>query len=261
MPELPDVELFKRYLDATSLHQRIDDVDVLDGYVLRDVSAGDLRDALKGRELTHTRRHGKHLFVATDAESWLMLHFGMTGFLRYFKHDADTPEYTRVLLRLNGGYHLAYVCQRKLGQVSLTDDPDAYIRDKGLGPDALGLSEGKLASLLVNSGAAAKSGLMDQGFIAGLGNIYTDEILFHAQIHPTVKLNTLDERTAHNLSRAIKDVLQAAIDAHARPDEMPSSFLLPHRSTGEPCPRCGAEVRKMQIGGRSTYYCPRCQPR
>ena len=87
MPELPDVEMFKRYLDATSLHQRIDDVDVRNAYILKNVTARELARGLKGRRFESTRRHGKHLFVRADRKLWLRLHFGMTGSLEYFKDD------------------------------------------------------------------------------------------------------------------------------------------------------------------------------
>ncbi len=98
MPELPDVEMFKRYLDATSLHQRIDDVDVRNAYILKNVTARELARGLKGRRFESTRRHGKHLFVRADRKLWLRLHFGMTGSLEYFKDDRQAPRHTRVLL-------------------------------------------------------------------------------------------------------------------------------------------------------------------
>ena len=97
MPELPDVESFKRYLDATSLHQRIAHVDVLSAYVLKGISARELAHRLKGRCFESSRRHGKHLFVRTDGDVWLRLHFGMTGSLRYFKGEEKAPPHTRVL--------------------------------------------------------------------------------------------------------------------------------------------------------------------
>src|SRR6266540_4284881 len=97
MPELPDVETFKRYLDATSLHQRISSVDVRSAYLLKDVSARELVRQLKGRCFESSRRHGKHLFVRADGDLWLRLHFGMTGSLQYFKNDEQAPRHARVL--------------------------------------------------------------------------------------------------------------------------------------------------------------------
>src|SRR5437763_14611512 len=97
MPELPEVEIFKRYLDATSLHQRMEDVDVRNAYILKNISAPELARALEGRRFESSRRHGKHLFVRADGELWLRLHFGMTGSLQYFKKDKQAPQYARVL--------------------------------------------------------------------------------------------------------------------------------------------------------------------
>src|SRR5439155_16813561 len=106
MPELPDVETFKRYLRATSLHQRIVDVDVRSAYVLKRVSGRELARRLKGRSFESTRRHGKHLFVRTDGNIWLRLHFGMTGSLRYFKGEKKAPPHTRVLFIFENRYRL-----------------------------------------------------------------------------------------------------------------------------------------------------------
>src|SRR6059058_3225809 len=104
MPELPDVETFKRYLDATSLYQRITGVDVQSAYVLKGVSARELARRLNGRRFESSRRHGKHLFVRSDGDFWVRLHFGMTGSLRYFKHEQRTPRHTRVLFVFANGH-------------------------------------------------------------------------------------------------------------------------------------------------------------
>src|SRR5205823_13171820 len=108
MPELPDVESFRRYFDATSLHQRIDDVDVRSAYVLKGVSGRELARRLKERCFESSRRHGKHLFVRADADLWLRLHFGMTGSLRYFKHAEQSPKHSRVLFIFANAHRLAF---------------------------------------------------------------------------------------------------------------------------------------------------------
>src|SRR6266568_9423852 len=119
MPELPDVESFKRYLDATSLHQRITGVDVRSAYVLKGVSAPELTRRLKGRRFESSRRHGKHLFVRADRDLWLRLQFGMTGSLLYFKHEEDAPRHTRVVFVFANTYCRAFEDQRKFGEVGL----------------------------------------------------------------------------------------------------------------------------------------------
>src|ERR1041384_5871282 len=108
MPELPEVEAFKRYLDKTSLHHRIDDVDVRNRYVLKNISEGQLARELKGRRFQSSRRHGKHLFVRTNNKLWLRLHFGMTGSLEYSKNDEQTPRHARVLFAFANKHCLAF---------------------------------------------------------------------------------------------------------------------------------------------------------
>src|SRR4030095_7049003 len=115
MPELPDVEMFKRYLDATSLHQRVDDVDVRNTYILKDVTARELVRGLKGRRFESSRRHGKHLFVRAVGELWLRLHFGMTGSLQYFKNDEHAPRHARVVFIFAHKNTLAFVVHTPFG--------------------------------------------------------------------------------------------------------------------------------------------------
>src|SRR5436309_14591643 len=126
MPELPEVETFKRYLDSTSLHQRISAVDVRSAYVVKGLSPRELARRLKGRCFEWSRRHGKHLFVRTDGEPWLRLHFGMTGSLEYLKHDQVTPKTARVIFRFANECLLAFDDQRKFGEIGLSRDVDEF---------------------------------------------------------------------------------------------------------------------------------------
>ena len=140
MPELPEVETFKRYMDSTSLHQRINGVEVHDAYILKRVSARGLATRLKGRRFESTHRHGKHLFVRAGHELCLRLHFGMTGSLHYIKHDEVAPKTARVIFRFadNGG--LVFDDQRKFGEIELIKGVDEFLETRGLGPDALKIS-------------------------------------------------------------------------------------------------------------------------
>src|SRR5216683_7496785 len=180
MPELPDVETFKRYLDATSLHQRISSVDVRSAYVLKGVSAHELARRLKGRSFESSRRHGKHLFVRADGDVWLRLHFGMTGSLQYFKHEKQAPTHVRVLFVFANNYRLAFDDQRKFGQIGLIGEVDEFLKKRALGPDALDVDLAKFRKMMAKHRGAVKSILMNQRLIAGIGNIYADEILFRA---------------------------------------------------------------------------------
>ena len=223
MPELPDVEILKQYWDATSLHKEVKDVRVNDSLILEDMDEEGMKDALLENEFDSTRRHGKHLFVEIDSSRWLGVHFGMTGNLKAFKGEDNPPEYTQVLFDFVDGYHLAYVMPRKLGKMRLIDDPDSFIDEKGMGPDVL--SEGfdfqTFCQVLSNRRGMIKSTLMNQEVMAGIGNVYSDEILYQARVHPKEKVNDLDEKRLQRIFEDMKNVLQVAIDHRAKPDQFP----------------------------------------
>ena len=259
MPELPDVEVFKRYLDATALHKTIVDVEVRSANILEGVSIGMLQKTLRSRQFQSTHRHGKHLLVALEQEPWLTLHFGMTGYLKYFKEMAQDPEHDRLLVSFDNGFHLAYICQRKLGSVGLTDSVDSFIAEKELGPDVLSLDLEGFRQALQGKRGTIKSFLMNQQHLAGIGNVYSDEILFHCRLHPKSRVNNLKAETVTRLFQAVQDVLHAAIEAQADPDRLPASFLIPHRQRDGTCPRCRGDLHKISVSGRSAYYCPACQ--
>ena len=259
MPELPDVEIFKRYLDATSLHHRIDNVDVQNAYVLKDISARELARKLKARYFESSCRHGKHLFVRADADTWLRLHFGMTGSLKYFKDDQQAPRHTRVLFVFANNHRLAFDDQRKFGQIGLLKDVDEFLKKRALGPDALDLDLPDFRKILGKRRGAVKSILMNQRLIAGIGNIYADEILFRARMHPATETSRLGHKALTKLFRATHYILEKAITAKADVNQMPKSWLLPHRGKGGKCPRCGRKLRSARIGGRTAWFCAHCQ--
>jgi formamidopyrimidine-DNA glycosylase len=269
MPELPDVETMRQYLQATSLHQEIADVEVRaagllpDGDVIDRTTAEALNEALVGRTLASTSRHGKYLLVDLDegAGEILVLHFGMSGDLSYFKDMADEPEYDRVLVHFANGYHLAYEAVRKLGEVAVIDDVDRFVAEKELGPDALdpAFDLEAFKEAVAGRRMMVKSFLMDQQTLAGIGNVYSDEILFQAGIHPRTKINTLDEEAVEALFHTMKDVLQTAIDYQSSPEQYPDSFLTSHRHEGGTCPRCGADLERVKVSSRSAYFCPNRQ--
>jgi formamidopyrimidine-DNA glycosylase len=261
MPELPEVEIFKRYLDATSLHQRIDDVDVRNAYILKDVKARELARGLKGRRFESSRRHGKHLFVRADGELWLRLHFGMTGSLEYLKDDGQAPRHTRVLFVFANNHRLAFDDQRQFGQIGLLKDVDEFLKKRALGPDALEIDLGEFRNILGKRRGAVKSILMNQRLIAGIGNIYADEILFRARIHPATEIARLSGDALTKLFRATHYILEKAITAKADVNQTPKSWLLPHRGKGGKCPRCGRGLRSSRIGGRTAWFCAHCQKR
>lgn len=266
MPELPDVENFRRFLNANALGKPIAHVEVGSAKILRGVTAARLGSALDGRRMTGSRRHGKHLLAALDDGMWLTLHFGMTGRLAYFERLAEDPAHDRLRLDFADGHHLAYVDMRMLGEIGLAADADAFIAEIGLGPDALdpSLDEAVFVALLAGRRGAAKAALMDQSLLAGIGNVYSDEILFQARLHPKIRVQDLDASRVSELFRVMKRVLQTAIDRGAGSEELadrlPADYLLPRRKEGAECPRCGAAIAAMKAAGRTAYFCPACQP-
>lgn len=262
MPELPDVEVFRRYLQSTSLKRKVRNVRTTREELYRDRGRGDVVKALKGSRLEDTRRYGKNLFVKLSGGKWLLLHFGMSGFLKSYRKPSEAPAHQRLVMELDDGSNLAYDSQRLLGTVSVVESPEEYAGRKGLGPDALsdGMSSERFAELLAGSKATVKSALMDQGRIAGLGNVYTDEALFQAGIHPRRRAGGLSEKEMKKLYRTMTRVLRKAIDFCAEASNAPRSWLLPRREEGAACPGCGGSIERTKISGRTTYFCPRCQP-
>ena len=261
MPELPEVETFRRYLDRTSSHQRIANVEVPDSYVLKRFSARELSRRLKGRRFEHSRRHGKHLFVRAGDKLWLRLHFGMTGSLEYVKHDEITPKTARVIFRFANSCRLAFDDQRKFGEVELIKDIDEFLRTRGVGPDALEMSFSQFKTTLGKHRGAVKAILLNQQLIAGIGNLYADEVLFRTRKHPATEAARLRDRDLTRLFRATRYVLEKAIALKTDFNRLPKSWLLTHREKRGRCPRCGRALQSATIGGRTSWFCPHCQKR
>lgn len=208
MPELPDVETFKRYLDSRALHQRIEAVSVRDRRILRAVTPQQLTRSLRTRQFQSSRCHGKLLFVELEGEAgWLVFHFGMTGFLKYFKDEEEEPPHTRLRIDFINGAHLGFDCRRLFGKVMSTEDVDAFIASCHVGPDALGLDWRQFRDCLGDTDRLIKPVLMDQSMIAGIGNVYSDEILFQSGISPRVKVKELSEKALRKLYRTTRNVL------------------------------------------------------
>jgi formamidopyrimidine-DNA glycosylase len=261
MPELPEVETFKRYLDATSLLQRITRVEVRDAIVLQGVSARELSRRLKSHRFGNSRRHGKHLFVRTDDELWLRLHFGMTGSLHYLNGHEQASKTARVLFHFAENSQLAFDDQRKFGEIGLISNVDEFLRKRGIGPDALDISFSQFESILRTHRGAVKAILLNQKLIAGIGNLYADEILFRAKMRPATEAGRLSNQDMARLFRATRYVLEKAIALKADADFIPKSWLLRHRGKQGKCPRCDRKLKSATIGGRTSWFCARCQKR
>jgi formamidopyrimidine-DNA glycosylase len=261
MPELPEVETFKRYLDSTSLHQWITGVEVRDAYVLKRVSASRLARRLKGRRFESSHRHGKHLFVRAGNDLWLRLHFGMTGWLRYLKGDEETSKTVRILFNFANKHRLGFDDQRKFGEIELIKNVDEFLQRRRIGPDALQVGFSEFKRIFRTHRGAVKAILLNQRLIAGIGNLYADEILFRARTHPATEAASLNDKDPKRLFRATRYVLGKAIALKADSNRLPKSWLLPHRGKSGNCPRCGRKLKSAVIGGRTAWFCAHCQRR
>ncbi len=223
MPELPDVEVFREIAEDYALRRPIETVSIRPAGMTMTTSEATIREALLGHTLTATRRWGKHLFLRSgeDRNRWLRLHFGMTGTLVPLEEDDDEPRHTRLRLDFRGGDSLAFRCPRKFGEIGLVTDPGSFAEAR----------------------------------MAGLGNIYTDEVLFHAGLHPEAPVEELDNATLESLFDTAVDVSREAVHHLADPERMPDDWLLPRRDDGEPCPRCDGTIRRSEVNGRPTYHC------
>jgi formamidopyrimidine-DNA glycosylase len=183
----------------------------------------------------------------------------MTGSLRYFKHEQEVPTHTRVLFAFANNRWLAFEDQRKFGEIGLVTNVGEFLKKRALGRDALDISLLQFQQILGNHRGAIKSILLNQKLIAGIGNIYADEILFYARIHPAMQASAFKEKTIMKLFRGTRHILKKAIESEADADRMPKSWLLLHRGKGGKCPRCGRELKSATIGGRTAWFCVHCQ--
>jgi formamidopyrimidine-DNA glycosylase len=267
-PELPDVENYKRYLQRRAMRLPITDVQVNDVTVLDGVSEQRFKQCLTGARFASAQRYGKHLLVHLDSGIWLTMHFGMTGALSFFENTPADPRFHRVRFDFDSDRHLAYSDQRMLGRLGLAEkgEADVFIHSRGLGPDALDpkLTLAKFRDALHGAGAV-KAALMDQGRIAGIGNLYADEILFQAKIHPRTFVAALTDKQTTTLYRTMRHVLKTAIARGAGSENfserLPEEFLLRHRDKDGKCPHGHGPLQTLRFSGRTAYYCAECQPK
>ncbi|GAB1812834.1 Fpg/Nei family DNA glycosylase [Mycobacterium sp. MUNTM1] len=258
MPELPDVDGFRRELAKWLPRRRIEHVAVLDPGILRNTSSTALARRLAGHRFEAPRRHGKWLILPTDGPA-LLIHSGMTGH-PYYANDGTEPEkYERLVVSLDKG-ELRYADLRKLRGVWLADDEDDLADMLGpQGPDALRLGLREFRDVMAGRRGRLKPTLMDQSVIAGLGNLLVDEICWRARIRPTVPIAELGNEAVKELHRAMTQVLHTAV-RHGRVPGLPR-WLTGARDEPDPhCPRCGTALRHGRIGGRMSFWCPHCQP-
>ncbi|MEU6646130.1 DNA-formamidopyrimidine glycosylase family protein [Saccharomonospora sp. NPDC046836] len=260
MPELPDVEGFRRVLAEHAVGEPVRAVEVLDEQVLHGVDADGLRAAVSGHRFAEPQRHGKWLLAPVgDTGQTVLLHFGMTGALLW--EDADEPRHRhdRVIFDFDGG-QLRYRDMRKLTGLRLArDERERAELLADLGPDALTVSRAEFADRLGGLRRRLKSALTDQSVVAGLGNLLADEILWQARLNPHRSTASLSRADLMSLHGRMRTVLRESVKAGRLPTR--PSWLTGRRD--EPsgsCPRCGTTLWHGRVDGRGTVWCPHCQP-
>jgi formamidopyrimidine-DNA glycosylase len=271
VPELPEVETIRRHLAPHVEGRRLERLEILDPRWSRPLAPAELSAALEGRAVERLSRRGKYLVWELEGEAYLLLHLRMTGTL--LLDPPGAPPHTRVWFDL-GEHRLAFTDPRRFGtgELALGEDArDAFLAARlGVEPLEPGFTGAHLHALARTSRAPIKAFLLDQKRVAGVGNIYADEALFRARIHPLRPAQRLTRPQADALRDAVVTSLEAGlaakgatIDDFRHPDGVRGSFqdqFLVHLREGEPCPRCGGPVRKLRAAGRGTYVCERCQP-
>ena len=259
MPELPEVEHFKNFVDRTSLHQKIAFAKLAETDRLFDISAKDLIHILEGNEFEDTHRHGKFLFIRLKRKGYLMLHFGMTGELYYRDPDEKSPKVYVLLIRFENGRNFLFADSRGFGMIAWVHSIEEFIKKRGYGEDALLIDQDSFIRLFRKRRVAIKTALMNQNIIAGIGNEFSDAILFQTKIHPLSNSNKLTIDQLTDIFHAIKKILKEAVSHDADRNKLNHYFLLNQRQAGLACPRCKGKTEWQTIGGRSSYFCPSCQ--
>lgn len=265
MPELPEITILARQMKNELVGKTFTNIEVLQPKCLN-ISKEEFVDALAGARLLDVTHRGKWLFVETT-QGWLLLNLGMGGEILLTTRDA-LPEKYRLIFDFDDGTCLA-VNFWWFGYVHFAGELADHVSTARLGPDALSLGLDQFRELLRGRRGGIKSFLLNQRRIAGIGNVYVQDPLFRARIHPLRKINTLDDDEIAALWRAIRETLQASIDLggsawerdlHGEKGGYDGSFFLVAYREGEPCPACGTPVEKIKTGSTSSFICPRCQP-
>ncbi len=268
MPELPEVETIKNELSPWIVGQSFTDVSIFDRRLVSEPAVEELEHGLTGQIITDLERRGKYLILRLSGRQSLVMHLRMTGAL--LLNPQDTVRYSRASFRLSNGVQLIFKDQRRFGLIWLVENTDSIVGKLGPEPLSDDFTPNALGQMLARHRIPVKAVLLDQHLIAGIGNMYADEALFAARIHPQRRADSLSFIETRDLHRAIRRVLRSAIsskgasvDTYIRPEGQLGTaqfnFKVAHRNA-RPCPDCGTPIQRSVVQNRGSYFCPRCQP-
>ena len=270
MPELPEVETFRRILlqgvsgSPSILGKTIENAEVLWDGSLAYPAPDQFRDEIQGQYVTGVGRRGKNLLISLSDQT-LIIHLRMSGELIVEQKTNPKGKHYRIILNFTDQYRLAFNNIRKFGRIWMTADPDSILGNLGPEPLAEDFTSRTLHQLLHSRSRQLKYFLLDQNMIAGMGNIYTDESLYRARLHPARITSTLTENESKLLWKSIRDVLKEGIQNHGSSIDWMyqggdyQKYLSVYNLEGEPCQRCKTPIKRIKIAQRSTYFCPSCQ--
>ena len=274
MPELPEVETVRVRLEPVLVGRRFNRVEIFDPRVTRPVEPREVAAELEGEVVAAVERRGKYLIVRFETGRVLLIHLRMTGTMRHESNGAPEHDpHLRVVVTLDDGSDVSYRDVRRFGTWLLLEpgEETEYLAERlGEEPLTRAFTPASLAARFQRRRAPVKAALLDQRAAAGMGNIYADEALWRAQIHPLRPAGDLDEAELKRLHKAVRDALKAGIARqgttlrdYRTPDGAEGRMqtaLRVYGREGEPCYRCGDQIGKTRAAGRGTWYCPRCQP-
>jgi formamidopyrimidine-DNA glycosylase len=270
MPELPEVEHVARQLRAELVGHRIVSARVLWPRAIAGIEPAEFEGRLRDRPVTGIGRRGKHLLIALDGDETLVVHRRMSGNL-VFMPPAPDEAYARVIFALDDGRRLLYTDPRKFGRIALLSAPELAASLAELGPEPLApeFTPAVLAERLAGRDRGLKSLLLDQAVVAGLGNIYADEALYRARLHPLRRASSLTPEEIAALHAGIQGALRTGVEhggttfGRHRGVYSEAGTNLEHvevyRRTGQPCLRCGTPIQRITVAQRGTHFCPNCQ--
>jgi formamidopyrimidine-DNA glycosylase len=265
MPELPEVETIKTDLEKVILGKKISQVIVRKATVIREPSPEKFKAGLEGQTIKSVQRRAKVLILGLSSGKALVIHLKMTGQLVY---PGGGPG-SRVVFKFSNGDSLDFNDQRLFGELRLLDDWRSLKFIKELGPEPFGITAEQFKTMLASKKTRIKPLLMDQTFISGIGNLYAAEILFRAKIDPARPASSLNDKEKELLLKEIQEVLREAIkaggssiDDYVRVSGQKGDFVRHHRVYGrqaKPCLICKSPIKRTVLGGRGTFFCPKCQ--
>ncbi|MCB0552762.1 MAG: Fpg/Nei family DNA glycosylase [Phaeodactylibacter sp.] len=260
MPELPEVNTKKLNFDRVALHKKIEKVELREtNHIFRNITGEAFARRMQGRQFTGSYRRGKYLFAQLDNGHDVLFHFGMTGEFYQYDDPAQRPKHERFAFLFPEGSRLGFDCPRKLAHIYYLEDKEAFIREKKLGEDALVISEAEFLNKLKGKTGTIKGFFLNQSNLAGMGNLYADEVCWQVGVHPASLIPALDEDTRRALYTRMQAMLKQAIEMKADYAHYPDEWLWNHRIKGGTCPRDGHLLERDEVAGRTTYYCPNCQ--